>query len=118
MARAAQADAAPPVTPVLLLRMRPALGAQLRGKAIARIPMPRGKLGQNLKPSARLFLQEFNGGPTGRADLVSVIGPEAEGAECLVARGWCWGSGKMDDDLTAFGYTTIADDSAILEALQ
>ena len=51
-----------------------------------------------VRTGERLFLIEWIGAPTGRADLVTV--ELAEEHYSWVRRSWCWGSNKHDTDLS------------------
>ena len=103
MSAPAKGEPAAKVLPVArVIRMRPALAAQMAHKPYARIPWPRSAGDGAPIPLAshdRLFLVVFAGAETGRADLCGVIGfanakgfpsgyPEAPG-EVWVRRGYC-----------------------------
>ncbi len=116
------------LSPAYVVRMRPALAAQIIGKAYARIPWPRLPAPAAVVPPAiegdrlplklndRLFLVEFNGGRTGRADLVSVAAMYDDGT-LWALRGYGFHQGKHDDDLTEVGYRSVPTSCAILEAV-
>jgi hypothetical protein len=135
---------APPAAYVV--RMRPALAAQIVNKAFVRIPWPIQQCPPGaackrsecvcgkplpLKVTDRIFLVEYAGAATGRADLVSVEGfinakgypagyPEAPG-EVLVRRGYCThkvGPGaNVEDVLAAVSYHAVPSGCAMLDAV-
>jgi hypothetical protein len=130
-----KAEPAAKVVPVArVVRMRPALAAQMIGKPYARIPWPRSAGDGSplpLKVGDRLFLVEFAGAETGRGDLVGVIGfenakgfpagyPEAPG-DVWVRRGYCThrvGPGaNVEDVLAAVSYHAAPSGCEILSAL-
>jgi hypothetical protein len=65
-------------------------------------------------PGTRLFLQEYVGAPTGRADVTTVIG--TDGDKLLLARRWCWARGKEDDDLSGLGLALEKDEWPLITA--
>lgn len=64
-------------------------------------------------PGTRLFLVEWNGGPTGRADLCYVHGKSDEG-HLVLERRWCWHEGKLDDDLSQLSHVLQPDSFAMV----
>ncbi len=91
----------------LSVRMSPALATAIRGKFQATIPHLDDAADHVVATGDRLFLREWTGAPTGRADAVRVVGVTPEGIQ--VERGWCWHQGKIDDDLAELGLVKIAD---------
>jgi len=61
----------------------------------------------------RLWMVEFNGAPTGRADLCTVIG--TSGNLLLLDRRFCWQQGKFDDNLDELSLTVLPDAFKILD---
>lgn len=92
--------------PVYVMKMTPALAALLTGRESVSLSLPRV-----LKAGERVFLREWNGGPTGRADLCTVLGGTNP---VQLRRGWAWGSGKVDDDLSALSCLALPDEFPIL----
>jgi hypothetical protein len=133
MSAAAEAPAKV-LRPAYIVRMRPALAAQIANKAFVRIPWPL-RAGDNapllLNHGDRIFLVEYAGAETGRADLVGVEGfanakgfpagyPEAPG-EVIVRRGYCThraidGVGE-EGYLAAVGYRAVPTGCAMLDAV-
>lgn len=98
--------AAAPITPaatsVAVVRMRPKLAASIRGKHEAKIPAPF----LPVRVGERLLLVEWNGGSTGRADLVHVLACVEAGADGIyIRRSFCWQQGKHDTDLSTLSLT-------------
>jgi len=93
------------LTPVLAVRMSPEIAKAIRGKLEASIPLP--DEGPAPIVGDRLFLREWIGAPTGRADLVKVIA--VEGSALRIERPWGWGSCKTDDDLSSLGFAVIPE---------
>ncbi len=91
----------------LSVRMSPTLATAIRGKFQATIP-PIADDGEHVVAAGdRLFLREWTGAPTGRADVVRVVGVTPEGLH--IERAWGWHQGKIDDDLAELGLVKIAD---------
>lgn len=103
----------PPVA--MACRMSPELAKRIKGKFRVSIPIPKDDTVRDVTVGARLFLREWIGAPTGRADLVRVIAVSVDDGEpgyedrCTVERAWCWMSGKLDDDLAFLGLTLVPD---------
>jgi hypothetical protein len=74
---------------VHVMKMTPAVAAALINKAVASLRMP-----YVFPPETRLYLQEFNGGPTGRADICKVIG--RDGDRLVFERPWGWHQGAPE----------------------
>lgn len=99
--------------PVYVFKMSEELGAIFRGKPYASLILLR-----LFRPGERLFLREFNGAATGRADLCMVMrtdpSPRDGGYLTSLSRRWCWGQGKHDDDLTDLSLKVLPDEFPIL----
>lgn len=84
-----------------VVHVRPRLAAAIKGQHYVTIPIP--ALVPPVRVGERLFLVEWIGAPTGRADLVEVAsigeGVETTG-HLLVRRSFCWAQGKHDTDLS------------------
>lgn len=90
---------------VTAVRMSPEIAKAIAGKLVASIPIPAEI--EKPKPGDRLFLREWVGAPTGRADLVTVL--HVEGDELTIERPWGWASHKLDDDLSQLGLIVRPD---------
>jgi hypothetical protein len=82
-----------------IVKMRPALAAAIKGKHVARIPLP--PLVPPVRVGERLMLIEWAGATTGRADVLCVEEIQGYEEKCLVRRSWCWMQGKHDTDLSS-----------------
>lgn len=69
---------------VYVMKMTPELAAHLKDKAFGFVRLPRA-----FEVGSRVLLREFNGGPTGRADVCTIISNTNHGL-AYVRRGWCW----------------------------
>lgn len=88
---------------VYAARVLPELAAALsKGPAITEVPLPSlvGLTRAGFKVGDRLFFREWNGGPTGRAELLTILEFMREGNSARVWRSWGWSRGKVDDDLS------------------
>lgn len=95
--------AIPPERLAAVVHMRPKLAAEIRGKNLAAIPIP--ALVPPVRLGERLFLVEWIGAPTGRADLVTVEVIDLEGGGIGVRRSYCWAQEKRDTDLSCVSLT-------------
>ncbi len=93
----------------LAVRMSSSLAKKIVGHFQVEIPIPKDETIRDVEVGARLFLREWNGAPTGRADLCCVIGVTPEKDTCIVERRWCWKQGKTDDDLSQLSLEIIPD---------
>lgn len=99
---------------VFKLKMNAKVAAYMKKKAVVGLKIP-----LLFATGDRLWMVEFLGAPTGRADLCTVIG--TSGNLLLLHRGMCWQQGKFDDDLSELNLTILPDayklidDSAIPE---
>ncbi len=121
---------------VFAARMLPALAATMTGRAIVEVPLPmlpdgaRGFFASSTSPNGfrmfvagdRLFYREWNGGPTGRADLLTILGfpayEDADGEPGAKAGNWArcyrsfgWSRGKVDDDLSELSLVVVNRES-------
>lgn len=118
-------DAAPvkELKELYVVKMRPALATQIIGQAVARIPFSFQSAPGAPKPKfgLRLLLREFDGGPTGRADLVKIVAIDPDGLAGYVNRHYCRHKVRFDDedlkDAESLGYTLKLIEGVILEAL-
>ncbi len=86
------------LTPCFAARMSPALAKEIAGRLQVTIPTPTDMGAHVLAKGSRLFLREWTGAPTGRADVVRVV--EVGPTSLIVERTWGWSQGKIDDDLS------------------
>jgi hypothetical protein len=112
--------AEPKRPPAYVVKIRPALRVQIRGKAVARIPVPQITEPKDvvLKEGTRLLLVEYP--RTGRADLVAIMEVDVSTSAaptCKVFRTCSWSQGRDHDDLTELNYTSVQTNAPILEAL-
>jgi hypothetical protein len=89
-------------------KMTADVAAYMKGKAIVGLKIP-----LVYPPETRLFIVEFNGGPTGRADLCTVIG--TSGNLLILERRHCWGQGKLDDNLDELSLTLLPDPATMID---
>lgn len=89
----------------LSVRMSPALAREIVGRLQVSIPRPTDVGEHVIEVGSRLFLREWTGAPTGRADVVRVV--DAGPTSLVVERTWGWHQGKIDDDLSSLGLTMI-----------
>lgn len=99
--------------PATVLHMRPALAKAIVNLYEAWIPRP--ALTPAVQVGDRLFLVEWAGASTGRADSVVVLAVEPD--RILIDRRFCWHRGKHDTDLTMLGMWAREMHVPILEAL-
>lgn len=88
------------------VKVTPEVAAAIKGKSIVTLKMaiwPKG---------SRLLLVEWNGGPIGRADFCTVLG--VEGDRLVLDRRFCWGQGKLDEDLTQLSYAIEPGESPLV----
>lgn len=115
------ADPSGRIRPVAyVVKMRPALALQLRGKAVAQIPVPQITEPKNvvLKEGTRILLVEYP--RSGRADFVTVMEVDVTTNSfptLKVFRSCGWSRGRDHDDLTDLNHTSIQTNAPILEAL-
>ena len=99
---------------VYKLKMVPAVAAYTAGKPFVALAIP-----LVFPPGTRLWMVEYIGAPTGRADLCTVIGND--GNLLVLERRYCFRQGKFDDDLSDVSLTItpseyrLVDKSAIPE---
>lgn len=88
--------------PVYAARMLPALAKAMIYRALVEVPLPPlvGTMRPGFKVGDRLFYREWVGGPTGRADLLTIREITRDGTHAIVWRSWSWLQGKIDDDLS------------------
>ncbi len=84
----------PSKAPVFVMKMTPELAERLKHRAFGYVRLPR-----RLDVGSRVLLREFNGAPTGRADVCEIISYTDHGLACL-RRSWCWHR-DAPEDLTA-----------------
>lgn len=89
---------------VFSARMLPALAVSIaRGQAVVEVPLPPfsgTKKAPGFKVGDRLFYREWQGGPTGRAELLTILEFTREGNAAMVWRSFAWSRGKETDDLS------------------
>lgn len=76
---------------VFVMKMTPELAARLKHKSHAFVRLPKV-----LDVGSRLLLREFNGAPTGRADVCEILSYSDHGL-AYVRRGWCWHRDAPED---------------------
>lgn len=81
----------PDLNIVHVMKMTPELAERLKGKAFGFIRLP-----LRLAIGSRVFLREFNGALTGRADVCEVVSYTDHGLAC-VRRSWCWHRDAPED---------------------
>lgn len=74
------------------MRMSPEVAAYTINKDVVALKLP-----LVFPPGTLLYMVEYAGAPTGRADICTVLG--TDGDKLLLARRWNWHQGKQDDDL-------------------
>jgi hypothetical protein len=97
------AKSVPYETVAAIVHMRPKLARLIRGLDRPTIPTP--ALTPPARVGERLFLVEWAGAMTGRADLVRIESTDPRTATCVVFRSWCWATGKHDTDLKDLSLT-------------
>lgn len=91
------------------MKMSPQVAAFTASK-----PMVALKLPYAFPPGDRIYMVEYPGAPTGRADLCTVIG--RDGDKLILERRWCWRRGKFDDDLSQFKLVVQVDSYPVVGA--
>lgn len=97
---------------VFAARMLPALAARMKGLALVEVPLPSlvglapGAV-KSFVVGARLFYREWLGGPTGRADLLTILEFTKEGNAAIVSRSFGWSRGKIDADLSELSLVVL-----------
>lgn len=96
------------LAPCFVMKMTEGVAAALVDKESVKLRLHRA-----FPVGARLFLQAWAGGATGRADLCMI---EAVAPDLIhsVARRWGWHQGKQDDALQDFGYEAVMELTPIL----
>ena len=90
------------------LKMSAPVAAYMKGKAEVALKLP-----LIFKKGDHLFMVEWAGGQTGRADLCVV--DRVEGNLLYLHRGWCWQQQKFDDDLSDFSLTLSQDEFKMVD---
>lgn len=98
-----------PRTPAFKLKMSAAVAAYTKGKPIVSLKLP-----LIFTPGQRLWMVEFAGAPTGRADLCAVIGND--GNLLVLDRRMCWQHDKLDDDLSCVSLTVSGQEFPMVTA--
>ena len=96
-------DFKPRETKVYKIKMSEPVGAYMKGKAHVGLKMPL------IYPvGTRLWMVEWAGARTGRADLCTVLG--VDNNLLYLDRRICWHQGKFDDNLSEVSLTVTDDD--------
>ncbi len=93
---------------VYKLKMNAAVAAFTKGKPVVCLQIP-----LLFATGDRLWMVEYLGAPTGRADLCTVIG--TSGNLLVLERRMCWGSNKFDDDLSELSLTVLPDSYSLID---
>ena len=80
------------------MKMTPELAERLRGKSHCFLRLPR-----RLGVGSRVLLREFNGAPTGRADVCEILSYTDHGL-AYVRKSWSWHH-EAPEDLRALSLT-------------
>jgi hypothetical protein len=98
-----------PLETAYRIKMSGKVAAYTKGRPVVALKMPL------IFPTGQhLFMVEWAGGPTGRADLCRVIG--TDGNLLVLDRSWCWQQGKLDDDLSQLSLTTDVSYDKMIDA--
>lgn len=93
------------------MKMSAPVAAYTKGKPIVALRLPL------LPQGSRIWMVEFAGAPTGRADICTVLGTAHN--LLYLSRNFCWAQGKFDDNLSEISLTVdptemkMADKSCI-----